>query len=99
VLERNIEVTIGRVGSVQLWTGRVNLTKKLSGTGRVRINPGRVGFWVEHYRIFLSFGFLVAHVISDFGSGSFLLCFILGRVGLDFGSSDFNFFFQKFIQY
>jgi hypothetical protein len=46
-------------------------------TGSVQVNLIRVEFWIEHYRVFLSFRsfragsglrFLVAQIISGFGS-------------------------------
>jgi hypothetical protein len=77
-------VAIGRNGSGSSLdgSGRISLTKKISGHG---LSSGRSGsslveFRVEHYRFFSGlgsfqvgsdFGFLLTQVISDFGSFGF----------------------------
>jgi hypothetical protein len=116
-------------------SGQVSLIKKIyQVTGPIRDDSVRIGFQVEHYRVFLGLGSfqigpgwvsgfyelrsfrasgsvrgqILGHLISDSlgfrvgpgraGLGSFLSCFISGRVkfqvGLDFGSLDLNLFFN-----
>jgi hypothetical protein len=63
-----IEVAIGS-GSASGGSGKFDQKKLLGhGSGSGQSDSDRVGFWVEHCQIFSDFGFLVAHVMSGFGS-------------------------------